>query len=101
MHEDPADCLRAQALAKKLEEAVGILTRVIGQTERWVLQGETVPAGEKAVSFFESHTDILVRSRRETQYGHKVFLTVNATISGTKLTLVELKTLCAPNSEAA
>ena len=79
MHEDPAECLRAQALAKKLEEAVGILTGVIGQTERRVLQGETVPAGEKVVSFFESHTDILVKSRRETQYGHKVFLTGGAT----------------------
>jgi IS5 family transposase len=79
MHEDPAECLRAQALAKKLEEAVGILTRVIGQTERRVLQGETVPAGEKVVSFFESHTDIIVKSRRETQYGHKVFLTGGAT----------------------
>jgi IS5 family transposase len=79
MHEDPAECLRAQALAKKLEEVVGILTRVIGQTERRVLQGETVPAGEKVVSFFESHTDIIVKSRRETQYGHKVFLTGGAT----------------------
>ena len=79
MHEDPAECLRVQALAKKLEEAVGILTRVIGQTERRVLQGETVPAGEKVVSFFESHTDIIVKSRRETQYGHKVFLTGGAT----------------------
>jgi IS5 family transposase len=79
MHEDPAECLRAQALAKKLEEAVGILTRVIGQTERRVLQGEPVPAGEKVVSFFESHTDIIVKSRRETQYGHKVFLTGGVT----------------------
>ncbi len=78
-HEDPGECLRAQGLAKKLEEAVGILTRVIGQTERRVLQGETVPAGEKVVSFFESHTDIIVKSRRETQYGHKVFLTGGTT----------------------
>jgi IS5 family transposase len=75
LHEDPAECLRAQALAKKLEEAAGILTRVIGQTERRVLHGEAVPAGEKGVSFFECHTDIIVKSPRETQYGHKVFLT--------------------------
>lgn len=73
--EDRAECLRAQALAKKLEQAVGILSRVIGQTERRVLQGEVVPAGEKVVSFFEDHTDIIVKSPRETQYGHKVFLT--------------------------
>lgn len=73
--EDSAECLRAQALAKKLEEAVGILTRVIRQTERRVLRGEAVPAEEKVVSFFECHTDIIVKSSRETQYGHKVFLT--------------------------
>jgi IS5 family transposase len=75
MHIDEAECLRAQALGKKLEEAVGILSRVIDQTERRVLRGESVPAEEKAVSFFECHTDIIVKSRRETHYGHKVFLT--------------------------
>jgi IS5 family transposase len=75
IHEDPAECFRAQAVARKLEEAVGILTRVMDQTERRVLYGETVPAGEKVVSFFECHTDIIVKGSRETQYGHKVFLT--------------------------
>jgi len=73
--EDPAECLWAYALAQKLEQAVGILTRVIGQTERRVLQGESVPAAEKVVSFFECHTDIIVKDRRDTHYGHKVFLT--------------------------
>jgi IS5 family transposase len=34
-----------------------------------------VPAEEKVVSFFECHTDIIVKSARETHYGHKVFLT--------------------------
>jgi len=75
IHADAAECLRAQALAKKLEEAAGILSRVMGQTERRVLHGEAVPAGEKVVSFFEGHTDIIVKSPRETRYGHKVFLT--------------------------
>jgi IS5 family transposase len=75
IHADPAECLRAQALARKLEAAAGILSRVMGQTERRVLHGEAVPAGEKVVSFFECHTDIIVKSPRETQYGHKVFLT--------------------------
>ena len=75
MHIDEAERLRAQVVAKKLEEAVGLLNRVIDQTERRVLRGESVPAGEKVVSFFEDHTDIIVKGRRETQYGHKVFLT--------------------------
>jgi IS5 family transposase len=75
IHRDEVECLRAQALAKRLEEAVGILTRVIDQTERRILRGESVPAGEKVVSFFEGHTDIIVKSGREIHYGHKVFLT--------------------------
>ena len=75
LHADAAECFRAQALAKKLEEAVGILNRVIDQTERRVLRGESVSAGDKVVSFFEYHTDIIVKGSRETQYGHKVFLT--------------------------
>lgn len=33
------------------------------------------PASEKIVSFFEDHSDIIVKGRRDTQYGHKVFLT--------------------------
>lgn len=72
---DREEYFKAQGLAKKLEEAVGILTRVIRQTERRVLRGEAVPVGEKVVSFFEEHTDIIVKGSRETQYGHKVFLT--------------------------
>jgi transposase, IS5 family len=72
---DREECLKAQGLAKKLEEAVGIFTRVIRQTERRVLRGEAVPSGEKVVSFFEEHTDIIVKGSRDTQYGHKVFLT--------------------------
>ncbi|MFB3926934.1 MAG: ISNCY family transposase [Syntrophales bacterium] len=79
VHEDEAQRLQAQALAKKLEEAVGILKQVIGQTERRVLHGEKVPADEKVVSFFERHTDIIVKGRRQTRYGHKVFLTGGAT----------------------
>jgi IS5 family transposase len=75
LHAEEAERLRAQAVAKKLAEAVGLLTRVIDQTERRVLRGERVPAEEKVVSFFEGHTDIIVKSGRETHYGHKVFVT--------------------------
>jgi len=75
LHADEAERLRAQAVAKKLAEVVGLLTRVIDQTERRVLRGESVPAEEKVVSVFECHTDIIVKSGRETHYGHKVFLT--------------------------
>jgi IS5 family transposase len=42
------------------------------------LQQESVPATEKIVSIFEPHTDVIVKDRRETLYGHKVFLNVGA-----------------------
>jgi len=56
-----------------------ILTRrVINQTEARVFRGESVPASEKVVSIFEPHTDIIVKDRRDTYYGHKVCLCVGA-----------------------
>jgi transposase, IS5 family len=51
-----------------------LIERVIGQTERRVLRGEAVPAGEKIVSLFEPHADIIVKGGRDTQYGHKLNL---------------------------
>ncbi len=74
----PGDTLSARALADKLERAVGILRKVNDQTERRVIKGEKVPASEKIVSFFEEHTDIIVKGGRDTQYGHKVFLSGGA-----------------------
>jgi IS5 family transposase len=69
-----ADTFAGHELARKLESAVGILTKVMDQTDRRVLRGEKVPASEKIVSFFEEHTDIIVKGKRDTEYGHKVFL---------------------------
>jgi len=37
-----------------------------------------VPATQKVVSIFEPHTDIIRKDRRDTLYGHKVFLTGGA-----------------------
>lgn len=70
-----ADTFAGQDLARKLERAIRILDIVIDQTERRVFKNEKVPASEKIVSFFEDHTDIIVKGRRDTEYGHKVFLT--------------------------
>jgi IS5 family transposase len=68
------DTCAGRELARRLERAVGILGKVIDQTDRRVLKGEKVPASDKVVSFFEDHTDIIVKGRRDTEYGHKVFL---------------------------
>jgi transposase, IS5 family len=56
------------------ELAVSILGKVIDQTDRRVFKGEKVPASEKIVSFFEEHTDIIVKGKRNTEYGHKIFI---------------------------
>jgi transposase, IS5 family len=64
----------AAKLKGEVEEVVLWLWMVIDQTERRVLRGEQVPAEEKIVSLFEPHTDIIVKDRRETHYGHKVTL---------------------------
>jgi transposase, IS5 family len=73
-----ADTFTGKELARRLERAVRILGKVIDQTDRRVFKGEKVPASEKVVSFFEDHTDIIVKGRRDTVYGHKVFLTGGA-----------------------
>jgi IS5 family transposase len=57
---------------------VGLADKVLNQTRRRVFEGETVPAQEKIVSIFEPHTDIIRKDRRETLYGHKIFLTAGA-----------------------
>lgn len=68
----------AEWVRRQLEHFGGLMRKVIDQTERRVLKGESVPAEEKVVSVFEPHTDILIKDRRETQYGHKVNLTGGA-----------------------
>ncbi len=65
-------------LAGDLKQYIKLTQKVIDQTERSVLNGEKVPASEKIVSLFEPHTDIIVKDRRETFYGHKVCLTGGA-----------------------
>jgi IS5 family transposase len=64
----------AAALQEEIQNFLIWTTAVIDQTERRVLRGETVPADEKIVSIFETHTDIIIKDRRATRYGHKVYL---------------------------
>jgi len=61
-----------------LKQFAKLAQQVVNQTERRVIHGESVPACEKIVSLFEPHTDIIVKDRRETFYGHKVCLTGGA-----------------------
>lgn len=73
--DEVVEVLRARVLMEKLQRALMIFRRVMDQTERRVIRGESVPASEKVVSFFEVHTDIIEKGGRETCYGHKVYLT--------------------------
>ena len=51
-----------------------LIERIIKQSERRVLSGESVPASEKLVSLFEPHADIIVKGSRDAEYGHKLNL---------------------------
>jgi len=72
------DVLAAGKLYSTLVETAELTERVIAQTERRVINGESVPVAEKVVSIFEPHTDIIRKARRETLYGHKLCLTAGA-----------------------
>ena len=68
------DPIRLQAWADEVKHYKHLLIRVIGQTERRVMNGEAVPASEKLVSLFEPHTDIIIKGFRDIEYGHKINL---------------------------
>jgi IS5 family transposase len=60
-------------LVQQLQYYVAAAHRVIDQAHRRVVQNEPVPSQQKIVSIFEPHVDVIVKDRRETSYGHKVF----------------------------
>jgi len=65
----------AMALSADLNQTINLARHVIDQTEKRVLQGLSVHSSDKIVSIFEPHTDIIVKDRRDTFFGHKVCLT--------------------------
>jgi IS5 family transposase len=65
-------------LRAELNHYTKLANRVLDQTRRRIFEGESVPATQKVVSIFEPHTDIIRKDRRDTLYGHKVFLTGGA-----------------------
>jgi len=70
--------LVVKGVANELDRFLPLTPQVIDQTQRRVLEGQSVPAGEKIVSIFEEHTDIIRKDNRETLYGHKICLTGGA-----------------------
>jgi IS5 family transposase len=67
---------RIDSYITRLGETLELMVRVIDQTKRRVFKGEKVTAGEKVVSIFEPHTDIIVKKYGEALFGHKVALMV-------------------------
>lgn len=74
----PWESLVAQGVASELDRFLPLTQRVMDQTRRRVLEGESVPAEEKVFSIFEEHTDIIRKDKRDTFYGHKICLTGGA-----------------------
>jgi len=72
------DCLpptpRRDRLRRQFTTMLPRVAQVIDQARRRVLAGEAVPADEKLVSLFEAHADVLVKDRRDTYYGHKIWV---------------------------
>jgi transposase, IS5 family len=72
--QQPLVGIEAELWCAEVEHYLPLIERIIDQSQRRVLAGEAVPACEKLVSLFEPHADIIVRSRRAVQYGHKLNL---------------------------
>ena len=66
---------RQEALKRELLRFLGLTQRVLDQTHRRVIEGQSIPASEKIVSIFEDHTDVIRKDYRNTYYGHKICLT--------------------------
>ncbi len=72
---------QSEILTRPLEQLKNVdfyLEKIIYQTEKRIIKNQTVPACKKVVSIFEPHTDIIVKDKRETQFGHKIFITSGA-----------------------
>jgi len=71
---DIKKAILADATSAELLHFVTLGQQVVSQSQRRVVDGESVPVDEKIVSIFEPHTDILVKGRRNVEYGHKICL---------------------------
>jgi IS5 family transposase len=67
---------QAQKLKASLEQFIPRVEQVTTQAKRRVFKGEKVPACEKMVSIFESHSQIICRGKADkpVEFGHKVWI---------------------------
>lgn len=66
--------LEVMGIGLELTRAGLLAEQVYAQAYRRVINGEKVPADEKLVSFFETHTDIICRGKKgsKVEFGHKI-----------------------------
>jgi len=69
---------KAIKLSSQIQHTVLLAEKVVNQTKRRVINGENVSSKEKIVSIFEEHTDILKKSRRKIEFGHKITIACGA-----------------------
>jgi IS5 family transposase len=71
-----ADSPKARRLAERLAEILPRLKQGVRQAERRVLEGQSVPAGEKVLSLFEPHTQVVPRFKagKAVEFGRKIRL---------------------------
>src|SRR5215831_28892 len=71
-----ADSPKARRLAERLGEILPRLKQGVRQAERRVLEGDPVPAGEKILSLFEPHTQVVPRFKagQSVEFGRKIRL---------------------------
>jgi IS5 family transposase len=71
---EPSAKWEARQVVEQMDHYVPLAQKVIDQTHRRVNLGQTVAANDKVVSIFEPHTDIIIKDRRDTVFGHKLCL---------------------------
>ena len=65
---------KARKYLRKLEALIPVMWTVYMMAERKEVLKENVPVEEKIFSIYEQHTDIIVKGKREVEFGHKVNL---------------------------
>lgn len=65
---------RARRL-RELQHVHTYLEPILAQTIARVIDKEPVAAGEKIISLFEPHSDVIIKGSREIEFGRKVFFT--------------------------
>ena len=60
----------------ELSHYLPLVTRIVEQADKRIMQGETLPPDEKLYSLFEAHTELIVRGKagKPVEFGHKILI---------------------------